>query len=92
MEQDEIIRTVTPFRAKGVPIATKMMHKGEKAEGETSWVTETKRKRTQEKDSLEFPSMEATLISLSFLLSLNLYVCESKVNLSKNCRFQQLCH
>lgn len=37
MEQDEIIRTVTPFRAKGVPIATRMMHKGEKAEGETSW-------------------------------------------------------
>lgn len=72
MEQDEIIRTVTP----GVTSSKKYPHSHEndtqskKAEGETSWVTKTKRKRTQGKDSLEFPSMETTLIS--FLVSVNL--------------------
>lgn len=83
MEQDEIIRTVTSVRAKDVPIATRMMHRPRKQRERQagSWVTETKRKRRR--DSLEFPNMEA--ISLSFLLSVNLYVCESKINLSKNC-------
>lgn len=85
MEQDEIIRTVTPVRAKDVPIATRMMHRPRKQRERQagSWVTETKRKKRR--DSLEFSNMEATPISLSFLLSVNLYVCESKINLSKNC-------
>lgn len=48
MEQDEIIRTVTP----GVTSSKKYPHSNEndtqskKAEGETSWVMKTKRKRT----------------------------------------------